>query len=224
MSPLEQFFVQKKILITAGATYENIDPVRFIGNYSSGKMGIALANAAHTLGAKVLLLKGHTDKSIQIDSDIEVIDALSAKAMSELCPLHFKDADICIMAAAIADFSPAEIASQKIKKSDDVLTLTLKKNPDIIAGLGKQKRPHQYLVGFALETENAIAHAQAKMQAKNCDMLVLNVLNEGNQVFGSDDNRIQIFTKNNPSPIFYQYPKTVLAKYILQEINNHCKI
>mgnify|MGYP000959727087 CR=1 FL=1 len=183
----------KKILISAGPTYEAIDPVRFIANHSSGLMGFELAREAAERGAKVILVTGPV-KGLQAHPDVERIDVVSADEMYTACVKHFTASCACIMAAAVADFKPASGSHQKIKKKTDAgLTLELVPNKDILAALGKIRKKHQVLVGFALETENEEAHAMQKLKNKKLDLIVLNSLNEKGAGFGHSTNNVSIY-------------------------------
>ena len=198
---LEDFFTSgnvlhgKKILITAGPTYEKIDPVRFIGNYSSGKMGFALAEACAGRGADVTLISGPT--SLQtLHPAIHRIDVESADDMYDASIDAFVACDMAILCAAVADYKPACQAKEKIKRDNqEEMTLTLIRNRDIAATLGEMKEAHQTLVGFALETKDAIAHAKAKLIRKNLDVIVLNSLSEENACFGCDTNKVSLIDK-----------------------------
>ncbi|BAV08592.1 phosphopantothenoylcysteine decarboxylase / phosphopantothenate--cysteine ligase [Filimonas lacunae] len=188
-------FAGKKVLITAGPTYEPLDPVRFIGNHSSGKMGFALANAFYERGAEVLMVAGPTDLQTH-NADIQLIGVKTAQEMYEACMQHFAATDIAVLAAAVADYSPAEVAPQKIKKTEETFTLSLVKTKDILKSLGGVKKDHQLLVGFALETNDEEANAQKKLAAKNADLIVLNSLRNKNAGFGIDTNQVSIFDKS----------------------------
>ncbi|WP_129716719.1 bifunctional phosphopantothenoylcysteine decarboxylase/phosphopantothenate--cysteine ligase CoaBC [Pedobacter sp. SYP-B3415] len=206
----------KTALVTAGPTYEAIDPVRFIGNHSSGKMGLAVAHELTRLGANVVLVAGPgTPPSPDV---IKRIDVRSAKEMLKACLDHFETADITVMSAAVADYRPAEIADQKIKKADETLVLTLEKTQDILATLGSQKRNEQLLVGFALETENEEAHALSKLERKNLDLIVLNSLNDSGAGFGTNTNKITIFNRNGTKSAFDLKSKTGVAQDICAAI------
>lgn len=184
----------KKALVTAGPTYEAIDPVRFIGNHSSGKMGVALAEQLYVLGAEVTLIAGPS--SIPLNHlGIQRIDVVSAAEMLDACLSYFKTADITVMSAAVADYRPERVAEQKIKKNDDLLSLQLTKTTDILAELGKRKTSKQLLVGFALETENELAHAQDKLQRKNLDLVILNSLQDIGAGFKGDTNKVTLLDK-----------------------------
>jgi len=187
----------KKVLITAGPTYERIDPVRFIGNFSSGKMGYALADEAARRGADVVVVSGPV--SIKPSCrQVRVIDVESARGMLHACQQEFADADITVMAAAVADYAPLKAATCKIKReTDDIPNITLVKNPDIAATLGKEKQPgQQILVGFALETDNAVEHGRDKIKRKNLDAIVVNSLADEGAGFGCDTNKVTMLDDN----------------------------
>ncbi|MGG5575955.1 bifunctional phosphopantothenoylcysteine decarboxylase/phosphopantothenate--cysteine ligase CoaBC [Myroides sp. C15-4] len=194
VSTLEASFTQdlplqgKKVLITAGPTYEPIDPVRFIGNHSSGKMGYDIAKEVAKQGGEVVLVSGPTNQKIE-DAHVEVVHVLSALDMYEACHRYFDQVDVVVAAAAVADYRPKEIATQKIKKNAEEFTITMDKNPDILASLGAIKK-HQYLVGFALETENEVEHAKQKITKKKLDLIVLNSLNDTGAGFGKPTNKV----------------------------------
>ena len=186
----------KKVLISAGPTYENIDPVRFIGNYSSGKMGFALAEEFRSRGAEVIVVAGPVDNSLSLSEDIGRVDVRSARQMLEAMKAEFPSSDIAIMAAAVADYAPAEESMKKIKRENiEELTIKLVKNPDIAAALGKMKGS-RFLVGFALETDNEFENALRKMERKNLDMIVLNSLRDKGAGMMADTNKITIFSRN----------------------------
>lgn len=196
----------KKVLITAGPTQEPIDPVRFIGNYSTGKMGFAIANEATRRGAQVTVISGPVDIPSP-DPSINVIRVMTANEMNQAAIREFPDADIAILAAAVADYAPEEVSDVKIKREHlDKLTLKLKRNPDIAANLGKMKDESQILVGFALETDHEKDNAQGKLQRKRLDLIVLNSLRNPGAGFGTDTNVIEIFDKNGNVA---QYPLKV---------------
>lgn len=188
-------FSGKKVLITAGPTYEKIDPVRFIGNYSSGKMGYALAEVFAAMGAKVNLVSGPVHIELE-NPNIAITKVESAIQMHQACLNFFPDTDIAIMAAAVADYRPAEFSNLKIKKKEDTFTLELVKNPDILASLGHNKQNHQLVIGFALENHNEVPNAMLKLAAKNADAIVLNTLNDEGAGFQVDTNKIKIILKN----------------------------
>ena len=186
--------VGKKVLVTAGPTYEKIDPVRFIGNYSSGKMGFALAEECAARGAEVTLVAGPVALTTHHPS-IRRIDVESAREMLDACTASFPDADIAIMCAAVADYRPEQMTDKKIKREHtEVPTLRMVKNPDIAATLGKAKRPGQVLVGFALETDNEVANAVEKLERKNLDYIVLNSMRVAGAGFGTDTNAVSIIS------------------------------
>ncbi|MRT17467.1 bifunctional phosphopantothenoylcysteine decarboxylase/phosphopantothenate--cysteine ligase CoaBC [Vitellibacter sp. q18] len=209
----------KKFLITAGPTYEAIDPVRFIGNHSSGKMGFALAEMAAQLGAEVLLISGPSHLNLDIDS-VKIIRVTSAEEMFQAAHQHFESCDVAILSAAVADYRPSEVASEKIKKSTADLTLQLTKTKDILASLGAIKK-NQFLVGFALETENEEENAKLKLKKKNLDLIVLNSLRDKGAGFQGDTNKISLIGKDNKAIAFPVKPKKEVAKDILDYIIQH---
>lgn len=204
----------KKILITAGPTYQAIDPVRFIGNFSTGKMGIAIANEAVRQGAEVHLVLGPSAEK-NIDNKIHLHKVVSAQQMYKAAVAQFETCDMAILAAAVADYTPAEVAPQKIKKKGDELTLTLIPTIDILASLGKLKTT-QKLIGFALETENEVENAQLKLQKKNLDAIVLNSLRDKGAGFGTDTNKITFITAQQLQEFPLKH-KEAVAKDILQK-------
>ncbi|SRX55615.1 bifunctional phosphopantothenoylcysteine decarboxylase/phosphopantothenate--cysteine ligase CoaBC [Aequorivita sp. CIP111184] len=209
----------KKFLITAGPTYEAIDPVRFIGNHSSGKMGFAIAEAAAMLGAEVILISGPT--ALKLENDfVKIIHVTSAAEMYEAAHEYFDHTDIAILSAAVADYRPSEVASEKIKKKDQALTLQLTKTKDILASLGEIKKK-QFLVGFALETENEKENAKLKLKKKNLDLIVLNSLRDKGAGFKTDTNKITLITKDNKVLPFTVKSKKEVAKDILEYIIEH---
>ena len=212
-----QSLAGRKIVITAGPTYEPIDPVRFIGNRSSGKMGVALADAAARRGAEVTLILGPSGLSPREDS-VKLLRVQTAIEMHQAARDAFQGADIGILAAAVADYRPQEAAAQKIKKTGETLHLELVKNPDIAANLGQEKKPGQLLVGFALETENEMANAQSKLEKKNFDLIVLNSLQDEGAGFNYDTNKITILGKDNKIRKFELKSKTAVAGDILDEV------
>lgn len=183
----------KKLLITAGPTYEAIDPVRFIGNHSSGKMGFDIALSAANLGASVTLVSGPTNCKVS-NPLIKVISVISAEEMYVACHQFYADVDVAIAAAAVADYKPKNVAQQKIKKAADNFTIELEKTKDILASLGEQKK-NQFLIGFALETENEIENAKLKIQKKNLDLIVLNSLQDQGAGFGKPTNKVTFIDK-----------------------------
>jgi phosphopantothenoylcysteine decarboxylase/phosphopantothenate--cysteine ligase len=207
----------KKALVTAGPTYEAIDPVRFIGNHSSGLMGFLLAEALAENGAEVVLISGPTKLNITNHS-IKRIDVISADDMYKACMKEYVHANIIVMSAAVADYSPAEISLKKIKKEGSDLTLKLKPTKDILSELGKKKRKNQVLVGFALETDNEIDHAKKKLHTKNLDFIVMNTLKDKGAGFGHSTNKITIIDKQNKITTFELKDKTEVAKDIVNKI------
>jgi len=184
----------KKILITAGPTYEAIDPVRFIGNHSSGKMGFDIAHQAASLGAQVILVSGPTHYKAK-NSLVKVVDVISAQDMYDACHLYFNDVDVAIAAAAVADYRPKVVALQKIKKASGDFSIELEKTKDILASLGAIKK-NQFLIGFALETENEIENAKLKIQKKNLDLIVLNSLQDEGAGFKKETNKVTFIDHN----------------------------
>jgi phosphopantothenoylcysteine decarboxylase/phosphopantothenate--cysteine ligase len=209
--------VGKKALVTAGPTFEAIDPVRFIGNHSSGKMGFAIAEELYRLGADVTLISGPTALSISHKA-IKRIDVVSADDLLKATVAEFSDADITVMSAAVADYKPEQVANQKIKKKEQAFSLNLIKTTDILAELGNKKRTDQLLVGFALETENELAHATDKLKRKNLDLIVLNSLKDEGAGFKSDLNKITILDKQLNAETFVLKPKSEVAQDICQKI------
>ncbi|MBT8255200.1 MAG: bifunctional phosphopantothenoylcysteine decarboxylase/phosphopantothenate--cysteine ligase CoaBC [Bacteroidia bacterium] len=212
----------KKVLITAGPTYEAIDPVRFLGNHSSGKMGYAIAEAAAGMGASVILVSGPTSLHAE-DPNIQLVHVRSAAEMYEAVHKEFKQCDIAILSAAVADYRPAIIADQKIKKHEGTLTIQLEKTQDILASLGAMKKD-QILVGFALETENELENAKSKLQKKNLDLIVLNSLNDPGAGFGGDTNKVTFITSNNKVIPFEVKSKAAVADDLLQYIINELHV
>jgi phosphopantothenoylcysteine decarboxylase/phosphopantothenate--cysteine ligase len=206
----------KTALVTAGPTYEAIDPVRFIGNHSSGKMGIAIANELVSLGAEVTLICG--PGAVKNQSSLFRVDVTSAQEMLDACLQYFPKSDITVMSAAVADYTPVTVQQQKIKKTNEDVTIVLKKTTDILATLGSKKQPGQILVGFALETDNEEANAQAKLIKKNLDFIVLNSLNDFGAGFKTDTNKITIFNKASDKISFDTKSKEEVAKDICCEI------
>lgn len=206
----------KNILITAGPTYEAIDPVRFIGNHSSGKMGFAIAQYAALLGANVTLISGPV--SLQNPKGVNIIHVRSADEMYNAVFLHQASYDIAILAAAVADYKPAEIATQKIKKSSDEHQLYLVKNKDILKSLGDVKKKDQLLVGFALETQNEEENAKVKLVKKNLDLIILNSLNDKGAGFGGDTNQVKLITSDNNVESLPLQSKSDVARAIIEKI------
>lgn len=211
----------KKVLITAGPTYEAIDPVRFIGNHSSGKMGFALAEVAAKNGAEVILVTGPSSLKTDL-SNINTLRVTDTEEMYNVVHQYYEKMDIVIAAAAVSDYKPQNVASQKIKKNDKVLTLTLEKTKDILFSLGKKKQ-NQVLVGFALETENELKNAKNKLLKKNLDFIILNSLREEGAGFGTETNKIKIISSKGEVKTFNLKSKTEVAKDIITEINTLIK-
>ena len=209
----------KRILITAGPTYEAIDPVRFIGNHSSGKMGFDIAISAANLGASVILVAGPTNCKVS-NPLIQIINVVSAQEMYDACHHVYGDIDVAIAAAAVADYRPKNVAYQKIKKAGDDFTIELEKTKDILASLGERKI-NQFLIGFALETENEIENAILKIQKKNLDLIVLNSLQDQGAGFGKPTNKVTFIDKHlNIEPMELK-SKEAVADDILQKVKNH---
>lgn len=208
----------KKALVTAGPTYEAIDPVRFIGNHSSGKMGFAVAEELARQGADVTLVSGPTYLKTTNPS-IKKTDVVSAEEMYNACIKVYGHTDIAVLSAAVADYTPVNVSKQKIKKERDLVPeVALKPTKDILAELGKRKKKNQLLVGFALETDNELENAKAKLKKKNLDLVVLNSLNDRGAGFKSDQNKITIIDKNNKTLIFELKHKQEAAKDIVKKI------
>lgn len=214
---LQQDLAGKKILITAGPTYESIDPVRFIGNWSSGKMGIALAEEAAKRGAQVNLILGPTDLRPNHPA-IQVHAVRSAQQMYDAALQLFESSDLAILAAAVADYRPKYVSDIKIKKQSDEMFIELEKTPDIAASLGKIKRTNQQLVGFALETNNELENARIKLDKKNFDFIVLNSLQDAGAGFHHDTNKITILRKDNKIEHFELKSKSEVATDIINAI------
>lgn len=221
---LEDFFASrkdlsgKKVLITAGPTHEKIDPVRFIGNCSSGKMGYALAEECAARGAEITLVSGPVAIRTSNPS-IRVVDVESARDMLAACEESFPSVDIAVMCAAVADYAPAEVADRKIKREhSEVPVIHLVKNPDIAATLGSRKRPGQILVGFALETDHELDNAAEKLRRKNLDMIVLNSLRDKGAGFGTDTNKVSIIRRDGSREDFGLKPKREVASDIVSSV------
>ena len=219
---LEGFFLKsrelagKKVLVTAGPTYEAIDPVRFIGNHSTGKMGIAIAKEFKSRGAEVTLIVGPVSQVL--NGAFNTIKVTSAAEMYEACLKIFPEVDIVVMSAAVADYTITQPSNEKIKKDSGQLTIELKKTTDILKELGKNKKANQFLAGFALETNNEKEFALKKLHSKNADMIVLNSLNDEGAGFGHDTNKITIFDKAGKEYHFDTKSKTAIATDIVNTI------
>ncbi|MBK8748681.1 MAG: bifunctional phosphopantothenoylcysteine decarboxylase/phosphopantothenate--cysteine ligase CoaBC [Saprospiraceae bacterium] len=211
----------KNILITAGPTHEKLDPVRFIGNSSTGKMGLALVRECLERGASVELVLGPVTEKIFTHPNLSVTNIISADDMMKACAVHFQNADIAIMAAAVADYRPITEESQKIKKSDDEISLKLVKTTDIAASLGAIKQPGQVLVGFALETENELEYAQKKRIKKNFDLIILNSMNDKGAGIGTSTNKVTIIGSEGIILATQLLPKSEIAKIIIDETIKH---
>ncbi|WP_374451398.1 bifunctional phosphopantothenoylcysteine decarboxylase/phosphopantothenate--cysteine ligase CoaBC [Cloacibacterium normanense] len=228
LQKIEDFFYQnhsknldgKTVLITAGPTYEAIDPVRFIGNHSSGKMGFSLAEEAVRRGAKVILISGPTSQKTS-NKNIEIYRITSAKEMYDEVFKYYGKVDVAIASAAVADYAPKIVAKEKIKKSEEEFTIELVKNPDILKTMG-EKKTHQFLVGFALETQNEEENAKSKLQKKNLDMIVLNSLRDEGAGFQKDTNKVKILTHSEQKE-FSLKSKDEVAKDILDYVETQLK-
>jgi phosphopantothenoylcysteine decarboxylase/phosphopantothenate--cysteine ligase len=214
----EKDLTNQTILITAGPTYEDLDPVRYLGNRSTGRMGIALAEAAAARGAKVELVLGPTEFTTD-HAGITVYNVRSAREMHAVSVLKWRSADAAILAAAVADYRPSHTEAGKIKKKEGPLTVKLVRNPDIAVELGQEKKAHQRLVGFALETENGLENARGKLKRKNFDFIVLNSPNDKGAAFGHATNKIQLVT-NNKVTYFELKPKAAVAHDILDALRD----
>lgn len=212
----------KKILVTAGPTYEAIDPVRFIGNHSTGKMGFDIAKAAANEGAEVILVTGPTYLKAENDN-IKVVKVESAQEMYDACHEYFDGVDAAIAAAAVADYRPKNVAAQKIKKNEGTLILELEKTRDILASMGERKKG-QYLIGFALETENEIEHAKQKIEKKNLDLIVLNSLNDEGAGFGKPTNKVTFIDNSFNTESLDLKTKEEVAQDIINKIKKHYNV
>jgi len=208
----------RHVMVTAGPTYEKIDPVRFIGNYSSGKMGYAIAEECASRGAEVTLVSGPVALNVS-NPDIKVVKVETAREMLGACEAVFPKTDIAIMCAAVADYAPRDVADHKIKRErSEVPVIHLIKNPDIAATLGSMKRPGQVLVGFALETDNEMDNAAGKLIRKNLDMIVLNSLRDKGAGFGTDTNKVTVMKADGSQTVFPMKSKRDVAKDIIDLI------
>ena len=213
-------FLGKKVVITAGPTYEQLDPVRFIGNYSSGKMGFKIAQEFLNRGADVTLVAGPTKLTLE-NAHLDLIKVRSAEEMFSAVQNIWGNCDLGVFAAAVADYRPKNEATEKIKKKSDDMTIELVKNPDILNWAGQQKRDNQYLVGFALETENLKENATKKLIKKNLNMIVMNSLKDSGAGFGVDTNKISILDNRNNLQSFELKPKEAVAKDILDYLKTY---
>lgn len=207
----------KKALVTAGPTYEPIDPVRFIGNHSSGKMGIAIANELYKRGAAVTLVLGPAAPDF-LPNGLQLQRVTTAAEMYDACTAAFDTTDIAVMAAAVADYAPQTKAAEKLKKNEEEMVVALSKTKDILKSLGEKKKKGQVVVGFALETTNEKEHALDKLKSKQADMIILNSMNDAGAGFGHDTNKITIFDKGGEAINFAAKPKTAVAKDIIDTI------
>jgi len=207
----------KKVLVTAGPTFEPIDPVRFIGNHSTGKMGAAISEELAKRGAQVDLVLGPSSLQINIPG-VTISKVETAEQMYEQCVKIFSNADVAVMSAAVADYTPLERAPEKIKKNDDRFTIELTRTKDILKTLGEKKHNGQLLVGFALETSNEREYALQKLKKKNADLIVLNSLNDEGAGFGHDTNKVTIFEKNGNEIVYERKPKQQVARDIVDRI------
>lgn len=211
-----------KVLVTAGSTYEPIDPVRFIGNHSSGKMGYAIAEVLCKQGADVTLISGPS--ALQVPKGLRFVSVDTAQQMYEATSEYFDSSQITIMSAAVADYTPEKKADQKIKKTESDFSINLVKTKDILAELGTRKKENQFLVGFALETENAVANATDKLRRKNLDIIVLNTLEDEGAGFGYDTNRVKFILKNGAIEQLPLKSKNEVAKDLIQLIISEIEI
>jgi len=210
-------FLEKKVLITAGPTYEPIDPVRFIGNHSSGKMGFAIANHFAEKGAKVTLVSGPSNQ-LASHPNISLLKVFNAKEMKNMVEENWTKCDVGVFAAAVSDFRPKDVSDKKIKKNDQDLTIEMVKNPDILSWAGKHKTKEQKLIGFALETNNEEKNAKEKLIKKNLDAIVLNSLSDEGAGFSHDTNKVTIFDKKNSKTEYKLLSKDETAKNIVSFI------
>ena len=222
---LNKYFAEKaslyglKLMVSAGPTHEPIDPVRFIGNHSSGKMGFALAEEAAKRGADVTLIAGPV--SLETPHGVNRINVKTAQDMFDACTSNFDKQDIIIMASAVADYTPIEVASEKVKKKAEDWNIELKKTKDVLAWIGENKKVNQKVIGFALETENEQANAFGKLERKNLDIIVLNSLKDEGAGFQHDSNKVTIIDRNNKVTSFELKSKRDVAIDILDTIENY---
>jgi phosphopantothenoylcysteine decarboxylase/phosphopantothenate--cysteine ligase len=207
----------RQALVTAGPTHEAIDPVRFIGNHSTGKMGYAIARVLADRGAHVVLVSGPTALGPP-HPDVEIVSVESAEQMYEACAARFQTSDIAVLAAAVADYRPAEVSKHKMKKTEAGLTLQLERTVDIAAQLASQKRSSQVVVGFALETDNELDNATKKLQEKNFDLVVLNSLRDAGAGFGHDTNKVTLLERDGKKQQYDLKPKNEVAVDIVEKI------
>ena len=215
MSTIDKDMIGKKVLVTAGATMEAIDPVRYITNHSTGKMGYAIARRAALRGAEVTLITGKT--SIEKPQFVNIIEVKSAKDMFEAVKANYKDKDIIIKSAAVADYTPIITYDSKMKKTEGNMSIELERTTDILAYLGEHKLSNQFICGFSMETDNLIENSKAKLNKKNVDMIVANSINEEGAGFGEDTNKVTFITKDKILPLEIM-SKDEVADYILSQI------
>ena len=215
--PSKKKLLNKKVLVTAGPTHESIDPVRYIGNHSTGKMGYALAEAFASRGAEVVLVSGPVSQRVR-SPGITVVQVTSAEQMFQACREAIGKVDVAVFNAAVSDYTPAERSSGKVKRGADQWALQLKPTRDIAATLGKDKRDGQLFVGFALETENELKHAREKLERKNLDLIVLNSLRQEGAGFGTDTNRVTTIDRKGKTTDFELKPKQEVAGELVEEI------
>jgi len=217
LKPSKKKLLNKQVLVTAGPTHENIDPVRFIGNYSSGKMGFAIAGAFAALGAHVHLVTGPVSLECH-EAGVEVIRVRSAAEMYERCSELMDQMDVAVFNAAVSDYTPASPYGKKVKRGDGAWSIELKPTRDIAAEMGKRKKEGQVLVGFALETDNEVEHARMKLEKKNLDLVVLNSMQDRGAGFGTDTNRVTMIDREGKIDHFELKPKTQVAMDLVQRV------
>lgn len=217
-NPINTDLTWLTVLLTAGPTQEAIDPVRYISNHSTGKMGYALAEVLAERGAQVTLVTGPTNLTVEYPT-IQVVKVRSAADMYAACGHYFPTSTLTVLAAAVADYTPKVVADRKIKKKESEFSLQLVKTVDIAASLGRQKRDDQYTVGFALETDNELANAQAKLVSKNLDLIVLNSLRDAGAAFGHDTNQVSLIHRNGAIHRFGLKSKRAVAHDIADQIS-----
>ncbi|MCK5137698.1 MAG: bifunctional phosphopantothenoylcysteine decarboxylase/phosphopantothenate--cysteine ligase CoaBC [Bacteroidales bacterium] len=215
--PSKKKLLNKQVLITAGPTHESIDPVRYIGNHSSGKMGYAIAEAFAVEGASVYLVSGPVDVKIRVQG-VEIIDVTSAAEMHEACKELIDSVDIAVFNAAVADFTPVDVSLQKVKRGGEEWNIRLKPTRDIAAEMGKLKQTGQFFVGFALETDNELEHARSKLAKKNLDLIVLNSLQQKGAGFGTDTNRVTMIDSSGNTNEYGLKPKSQVAADLVDRV------
>ncbi len=215
--PSKKKLLSKRVLVTAGPTHENIDPVRFIGNHSTGKMGYAIAEAFAAEGAKVTLVSGPVSIENRA-SGVELIDVTTAEEMFEVCMGLIEGIDIAVFNAAVSDFTPIETSLQKVKRGKEDWTIRLTPTRDIAAAMGQAKKDEQLFVGFALETDNELEHARSKLQKKNLDLIVLNSLQEAGAGFGTDTNKVTMIDRSGNTEEYELKPKSLVAVDLVERV------